>query len=272
MAAVGWGGLTMMKEKNGQANSRSESVKSEKPTPSRFARLRSLIDPSRSGAFVFILLTAGIYVAVRLTAPSRLEHAQLRFVENGGSENPDADTGSPISHREPLSGTAYETALRLREAGAVGMAVSLAVFARHGATGKANVSYVELISEMMARKLFPPGIEIEDGSFRSSLSELRFSYRAAPLSFEILTLPKAPSVGPAILLKFPLPVSEANSVIYFEASSTAQTPVPFSSNEQLSAAGWKIRRWRGDALPLNETAMRELREQSDVLRATGQRR
>ena len=60
-------------------------------------------------------------------------------------------------------------------------------------------------------------------------------------------------------------------MIYFEASSTAQTPVPFSSNEQLSSAGWKIRRWRGDALPLNETAMRELREQSDVLRATGQR-
>jgi hypothetical protein len=257
-----------------QKLSRTSKMKErhDKPTRGRLNRLRRLFDPSRYGAVLFILLTVGIYIAVRLTAPSGAQHAQLRFVEDSNAETSDVEAGSQVSYREPLSGPAYETAIRLREAGALGMAVSLAVFARHASGGNAPAAPHDVIREMAARKLLPPGIEIENGSFRSGVSELRFSYRSEPLSFEILALPKDGAAGSALLLRFPLPPSETNSVMYFESPNPAQVPAPFSTNEQTTAAGWRIRQWRGDALPLNEAVVGELREQDNWLKSINQGR
>ncbi len=104
------------------------------------------------------------------------------------------------------------------------------------------------------------------------MSDLRVSYRSEPLSFEILALPKDGAAGSALLLRFPLPPSETNSVMYFESSNPAHVPAPFSTNEQITAAGWRIRQWRGDALPLNEAAVRELREQDNWLKSINQGR
>ncbi|HMS10490.1 MAG TPA: hypothetical protein PKE66_13460, partial [Pyrinomonadaceae bacterium] len=91
-----------------------------------------------------------------------------------------------------------------------------------------------------------------------------------PLSFEILALPKDRAAGTALLLRFPLPPSETNSVMYFESSNPAQVPAPFCTNEQITAVGWRIRHWRGDVLPLNEAAVRELREQDKWLKSMNQ--
>lgn len=237
-----------------------------------FSRLRKLFDPSRSGAVLLTVLLVGIYITVRLTAPSDARHAQLRFVENGSAETSDVEAESRVSYREPLSGTAYETALRLREAGALGMAISLSVFATQAAVGKPPQTPIETMRDVAARKLLPPGIEISDGSFRSGVSDFRFSFRDEPLSFEILALPKDRGTRPALLLRFPLPPSEANSVMYFESAKTLQVPAPFSTNEQITASGWKIRHWRGDALPLNNAVMRDLREQDDLLKSLNQGR
>lgn len=237
-----------------------------------FARLRHLLDPFRYGAIPFILLILGIYVAVRIAAPSDTRHAQLRFVENGSMRTFDSEAGFQSLYREPLSGAEYDTASRLREASALGLAVSLSVFAKQTATGNAPADQNDVIRELISRKLMPPGIEVENGSLRSYLSDLRFSYRTEPLSFEILTLPKEPAAGSALLLRFPLPPSETNSVMYFESASSTQIPAPFSTNEQIAAARWKIRHWRGDALPLNESLVRELREQDEWLRSQKQGR
>lgn len=260
----------MLKSKIQENKSTSELKEPpDKPTCGRLARFRRLFDPSRSGV-LFIFLLVGVYIAVRTTVPSGEQHAQLRFVEKPNSEPSDVGSGSQVSYREPLSGTAYETALRLREAAALGMAVSLSVFARHASAGSAPVAPHDVIREMAARQLLPPGIEIEDGSFRSRMNNLRFSYRSEPLSFEILVLPQDPVAGSALLLRFPLPPSESNSVMYFESSNPAQIPAPFSTNEQITAAGWRIRHWRGDSLPLNEAAVRELREQDNWLKSMNQ--
>lgn len=237
-----------------------------------FSRLRKLFDPSRSGAVLLTVLLVGIYITVRLTAPSDEQHAQLRFVENSGAETSDVETESQASYREPLSGTAYETALRLREAGALGMAVSLSVFATQSAVGRPPQTPIEIMREVAHRKLLPPGIEISDGSFRSGVSDFRFSFRDDPLSFEILALPKDRITGPALLLRFPLPPSEANSVMYFESANSSAIPAPFSTYEQITAAGWKIRHWRGDALPLNDAVVRDLHEQDDLLKSLDQGR
>lgn len=261
----------MLKSKIQENKSTSElKVRPDKPTRGQFVRFRRLFDPSRSGAVLFIFLMVGIYIAFRTTVSSGAKHAQLRFVDNPNAESPDIGSGSKAAYREPLSGKAYETALRLREAGALGMAISLSVFARHSSTGKAPAATHDVTREMAARKLLPPGIEIEDGSFRSRVSDLRFSYRSEPLSFEILSLPKDRAAGSALLLRFPLPPSETNSVMYFESSDPAQVLAPFSTNEQITAAGWRIRHWRGDSLPLNDAVVRELREQDKWLKFMNQ--
>ena len=232
-----------------------------------FSRLWTPVDPSRSGAVLLTILLVGIYITARLTAPSDAPRAQLRFVENSSAETSDVESESHVSYREPLSGTAYETALRLREAGALGIAVSLSVFATQAAVGRPPQTPIESMRDVAYRKLLPPGIEISDGSFRSDVSDFRFSFRDDPLSFEILALPKDRGTGPALLLRFPLPPSEANSVMYFESANTSQIPAPFSTYEQVTAAGFKIRHWRGDALPLNDAVIRELREQDGWLKS-----
>lgn len=244
--------------------------RSDESALGRFVRLRKLLDPSRYGAILFILLIPGIYVTVRIVARSDTRHAQLHFVENTNGRPFDGKTSPQSLYREPLSGTEYDTASRLREAGALGLAVSLSVFAKQAATGRAPVTHSDVIREMIARKLIPPGIEVENGSLRSYLSDLRFSYRSEPLSFEIFTLPKIRAEGSALLLRFPLPPSETNSVMYFESSTPAQIPTPFSTNEQITGSGWKIRHWRGEALPINESVVRELREQDDWLKSQNQ--
>lgn len=236
------------------------------------SRLWKLFDPLRSGALLLAILLVGIYITVRLTAPSDAKHAQLRFVENRSAETSDVEAESQVSYREPLSGTAYDTALRLREAGALGMAVSLAVFATQAAGGRPPQGPIEVVRDVAHRKLLPPGIEIAESSFRSSVSDFRFSFRDDPLSFEILALPKDRITGPALLLRFPLPPSETNSVMYFESANSLQVPAPFSTNEQITAAGWKIKHWRGDALPLNDAVMRDLREQDGWLKSLNQGR
>ena len=249
------------------SNSRKQP---DKPAPGGFARLCELFGSSHYGTVLFILLTVGVYIVVRITAPSAARHAQMRFIENAGSDAPYRDAGTEVTYREPLSGSAYDTALRLRETGALGLAVSLSVFAREASTGNAPVNSFDVIHDVAARKLLPPGIQIDNGSFQSILSDLRFSYRSDPLSFEILALPK--ESGPALLLRFPLPPNESNSIMYFESQMPAQLPVPFSTIEQITGAGWKVRHWRGDALPLNETVIRELRENNEWLKSQNQGR
>ncbi|MBX3291029.1 MAG: hypothetical protein KF855_17095 [Acidobacteria bacterium] len=217
-----------------------------------------------------MVLLVGGYMVVRITAPSDTRHAQLRFVDNGVAKTFNGESGSQDLYQEPLSGAAYETALRLREAGALGLSVSLSVFAKQAATGNAPLTHRDVIREMITRKLIPPGIDVENGSLRSYLSELRFSYRNEPLSFEILSLPKHQATSSGLLFRFPLPAGESNAVMYFESASSAQIPGPFSTTEQITGAGWKIRHWRGEALPLNESIVGELREQNDWLKSRDQ--
>jgi hypothetical protein len=239
--------------------------------PRRFAGLRRLFDPSRSGAILLVLVMVGVYLAVRLTVPSGPGHAQLRFVEGPLSQTSYSASGTQASYRDPFSGPVYDSAVRLREAGSLGLAVSLSVAARHFSGGAAPSTQQEVVREIVARKLVPPGIEVEGGLFRSSVSDLRFTYRSEPLSFEVVALPKDRS-GSAVLLRFPLPTGEANSIMYFESQVPVQLPAPLNTTEQITAAGWKIRHWRGDAMPLNETVIRDLREHDEWLRTQNQGR
>lgn len=216
-----------------------------------------------------MFVSVGVYFAARAYV-SNEKHAQLRFVEGQTERSGDLTQAAEAQPFKPVfSGEPYETAMRLRESGALLMAVSLAAFEGFRIQGEFPPTANKILADLQKRSLLPPGIGIKDGAVRSALSELKLNYRADPFSFEIFSLPTNNPESPAILFRFPLPPGEANSIMYFQSSSGAIARVPgqFSTAEQLHAAGWNIRHWRGEALPLDESAVRDLHDQHAWLRS-----
>lgn len=227
----------------------------------RYRGYRTLITP---------LLVVALYFTARTFYGGNDKTVQLKFVENPSEQTAVSGTSEVDPSKPVLSGEAYETAVRLRESGALLMAVSLSSFEEFRMNGRFPATVNEILAGLQKRSLVPPGIEIKGGELRSTLSELKLNYRAEPFSFEILSLPISKPGDSAILFRFPLPPAEANSVMYFEARNPVQMPAEFGTSEQITAAGWKIRHWRGEALPLNETVIRDLREQDQWLRSQNQ--
>ncbi len=229
----------------------------------RYRGYRTLITP---------LLVVALYFTARTFYGGNDKSVQLKFVEDPSEQTAASGTSEVEPSKPILSGEAYEAAVRLRESGALLMAVSLSSFEEFRMNGRFPATVNEILTGLQKRSLLPPGIEIKDGVLSSTLSELKLNYRAEPFSFEIVSLPISKPGGSAILFRFPLPPAEANSVMYFEARNPVQLPAQFSTSEQITAAGWKIRHWRGEAMPLNETVIRDLREQNEWLNSQNQGR
>lgn len=214
------------------------------------------------------LLAVAIYFVVRAVAVQD-DPAQLRFVESPSDPTIDLASTDGQPFKPVFSGETYETAERLRECGALLMAVFLSAFEEFQKHGHFPATSNMILADLQKRSLLPPGIEIGDGGLRSSFSELKLNYRSDPFSFEIISVPSSTAQGPAILFRFPLPPAEANSIMYFQFTPRTEPriPTPFSAAEQLAAAGWSIRHWRGDVLPLDESAVRDLHSQDEWLRS-----
>ena len=233
------------------------------------SRLRKLIDQRGSGVLLLTFLIIGLYVTARVIGTIK-EPAQLRFVESDAAPMDDQpEPGAGVPTKPVFSGEAYDTAVRLREAGALAMAISLSSFAEFSATGKFHADLDEILADLQERKLVPPGIEINQGSLSSVSSILKLNYRPSPFSFEILSVPASGSSGAAILFRFPLPPSENQTVIYFRSSGedSHRVPDPFSTAEQIVANGWRIERWRGETLPLDRSAFQGLREHDEWIKS-----
>lgn len=211
------------------------------------------------------LLSFLIYVATR-TFSSHGDPAQLRFVESPTEPIVDSTVGAERTVKPVFAGEPHDTAQRLRQCGALLIAVSLSAFDEFRVHGKFPESLGEILTGIQKRSLLPPGIEIRNGALHSSLSELKLSYLSDPFSFEIIALPSEGFQGPAMMFRFPLPPSGSNSIMYFESTGQQPLPAPFSTTEQLAAADWAIRYWRGETFPLDEVAVRELREQDAWLK------
>lgn len=251
-------------------NTRAGKNKREK-TGTRTGGLGLLSTLVRSEALMIVALIVGVYFVSQsvIHAP---DPVQVRFVDNSSEHAKQEASTLGFPSGTGFSGKTFEAAERLREAGALGVAVSLSAFATYSATGNPPATTETVLSDLMNRRLVPPGIGIDGLSLQSELSLISFRYRREPFSFEIVSLPKDASKGPALLLRFPLLQTEANSVMYFQSSNVSpeRIPAPFSTTEQLVAAGWSIRRWRGDALPLDESVLHDLREQEAWLKAQNQ--
>lgn len=214
---------------------------------------------------LFAVGIVAIYIVARfLSSPD--SHAQLKFIDA-----PDRQT---ITERSQLdgtitdifSGTKYETAKRLRESAALGIAASIAIFFRYQESKTFPQTGREVISDIVSRKLLPPEISVEKEGFRSPTSILRFSFRSSPFLFEILSVPIEDKYGPAMLFRFPLPLSGQNSFTYFRSTGTTNQS-PFSSTEQLAAQGWEIAQWNIDDLKLDGSSINDLQEQREWLKS-----
>ncbi len=193
--------------------------------------------------------------------------AQVRFVENAAeaAAEPAADAGRTL--KPVFSGEAHDTAQRLRECGALLIAISLSAFEDFRTHGSFPANNHALLTGIKTRSLLPPGVEVVNGELYSSFSEMKLNYRPEPFSFEILAMPSNEAQGPAMMFRFPLPLAGANSASYFESRHAHILPAPFSTAEQLAAGGWAIRQWRGETLPLDEKAVRDLQEHDEWLRS-----
>lgn len=242
----------------------------------RFGRFRKRCERYRGYPTpILALLSVALYFAVR-TFTGDVQPAQLRFSESASDQIEHHKNWGVRAGNEILSGQSYDTVLRLRESGALLMAVSLTAFDEFRTNSKFPSSTDAILINLQKRSQLPPGIEIRNGVLRSLLSEITIDYRSDPLSFEILSLPAGGASSPAILFRVPTPSGEPNSITYFHltasSGSTIRRPVPFSPIEQLVASGWSIAKWRGEALPLDDSALKDLREQEAWLKSLNQER
>ncbi|MBK6591153.1 MAG: hypothetical protein IPG22_23095 [Acidobacteria bacterium] len=229
----------------------------------RLGTISQTVDLSRQVGVLVVLCFVGIYGTFRILSPQN-EAAQVRFIETRGSEPEQHSSTAESQIKNPFSGPEYDSAVRLREASALGMAVSLSVLSLNTETGKLPGSVAEITRHLERARLLPPGIHSKNGTIVSEQSTFQIAYRREPLSFEVLAIPRSDQ-GSQLLFRFPLPQSEPNTVLYFEALRDKAIPAALSTTEQLSASGWKIRHWRGDVMSLNSATIDSLKEQSAFL-------
>lgn len=223
------------------------------------------VDLSRHAGVLVVLCFVGVYGLFRIISPAN-NSAQVQFVEAPAHGSGEEQAEHEKQLKNPFSGPEHDQALRLRETSALGMAISLSVLSFNTLTSTVPQNVPEIIGNLTSSKLWPPGIELRNGIITSEQSIFHVAYRREPFSFEVLAIPRTDHES-QILFRFPLPQSEPNSVLYFEAKRDQPMPAALLTTEQLSASGWKIRHWRGDALTLNPTTIESLREQSSMLGA-----
>lgn len=283
--------IAALQIKNGsvQTESRSFPTKTARlqtgghQTESAGLRTRTGARPNESRAFGFkilrrflsspavnvVVLTLAIVAAIvgsRIIA--RPEQAtQLKFFEQTGQVHAGAEPGQRQAPAQQIfAGEVYDTAIRLREAGALGIAISLATFKNAAATGDVPTNQEQLWSTIRMHGLMPPDITQEGSEIHSSSSSIAVRYQPRPLRFEVVSIPKPDSEGPALMFRFPLPISSSNSLSYFRSSIARrdQMPNPFASPEQLSSTGWTIESWRGELLSRDERILKMLSEEKAV--------
>lgn len=195
--------------------------------------------------------------------------AQIKFVEHSQFDAPETTSGENRIYAAPeiFKGEVYDTSIRLRETGALGMAISLAVFALHSEQGSVPPSLEKIWAFLAERNLMPPGFEFQNGELLSPSGTISVRYQSEPLRFEILSRPKQDSTSPAILLRFPLTSLDRRTITYFQSASVDgfDIPAPFAPLEKIISAGWTMEQWRGELLPKTENSLQILEDEKCLL-------
>lgn len=237
--------------------------------------MRTFLSSPSFTVVALALLLVAVFAGMRLFA-ARQNGAQIKFVERAGAgEENEGDSPTEIRHApEIFRGEVYETSVRLRETGALGMAMSLAVFAEFAERKSIPANLETVLGSVEKRGLLPPDVTFKNGEIASVSSQFLVRYRSQPLAFEILSRPKsAGGQSPALMLRFPLSSLDKRTITYFQSPATAAVlmPEPFAPLDRIVAAGWTLEQWRGELLPGGEQAARLLEEEKRLLSETANR-
>lgn len=257
-----------------------DTVKTNGTEPSRNTKksssaLRSFVFSPAFNVVALVALLLLVFAGMRLFSAHR-NHAQVAFVEQAGFDQPETVTAenSRYSAPEIFHGEVYETSVRLRETGALGMAISLSVFAEFSEKKNIPATLETVLSAASARSLMPPEMTFENGEIVSPSSVFFVRYRSEPLAFEILSGPKqAAAKSPALMLRFPLASLDKRTITYFQspANNHFEMPEPFAPLDKIVAAGWTLEQWRGELLPKDANALQTLAEEKRLLSETANR-
>jgi hypothetical protein len=195
--------------------------------------------------------------------------AQIKFVENGQVKAPETESSGNRIYTPPeiFKGEVYDTCERLRETGALGMAVSLAVFAHHREQGSVPPNLERIWKFLGERNLMPPGLEFQNGELLSPSGTILVRYQSEPLRFEIFSRPRQDSTNPGILLRFPLVSLDRRTITYFQSASVEgrDIPAPFAPLDEIISAGWTPSQWHGEMLPKSENILQILEVEKRLL-------
>ena len=242
---------------------RFESQKSSKA-------IRAFFSSATFNVVALVVLLVAVFAGMRLFSANR-NHAQVAFVEQTGFDQPENSNAGNRTYAAPeiFHGEVYDTTVRLRETGALGMAMSLAVFADFSEKKNIPANLETVLNAVKERGMMPPKMAFENGKLESESSRLFVRYQSQPLAFEILSSPKQSSSGksPSLMMRFPLTSLDKQTITYFQSSATnrVEIPEPFAPLDRIVAAGWTMEQWRGELLPKYKGAAQALAEEKRLL-------
>ncbi len=213
---------------------------------------------------VLVMLMLAVFGGLRYLNAQK-SSAQVKFVERENFDSTE-NNQKPVENFSPpeiFGGEVYSTSVRLRETGALGMAMTLAVFGDFAETKRLPENLEQIRASVSKRNLLPPGLEFKSNELQSGSSVFTIRYQREPLRFEILSRPKPEQQSPALLMRFPLPSLDDKTITYFQSSSTSvyDIPPPFAPLDRVVAAGWTIEQWRGELLPKDANSAQILAEE-----------
>lgn len=230
--------------------------------------IRLFISSPVFNVIALVLLLLSVIFGLRALRSGH-NQAQIKFIEHSQFDSPETETGENRVYTAPqiFKGEVYDTSIRLRETGALGMAISLAVFAHHTEQGSMPSNLEKIWAFLAERNLMPPGFEFQKGELLSPSGTILVRYQSEPLRFEILSRPRQDSPSPAILLRFPLTSLDRRTITYFQSASVNRfdIPAPFAPLDKIVSAGWRMEQWRGELLPKNENNLQILEEEKRLL-------
>lgn len=252
--------------KDGDTKPKTKRFESQKSSNA----IRAFFSSATFNVVALVVLLVAVFAGIRLFSANR-NHAQIAFVEQAGFDQPETANAGNRTYAAPeiFHGEVYDTTVRLRETGALGMAMSLAVFAEFSEKKNIPANLETVLNAVKERGLMPPEMAFENGKLESTSSLLFVRYQSQPLAFEILSSPKQGAIrqSPSLMMRFPLTSLDKRTITYFQSSATnrVEMPEPFAPLDRIVAAGWTIEQWRGELLPKTENASRLLDEEKKLL-------
>lgn len=243
--------------------------KGSAPKVPSMSHLRQLLG-SRSVNVVAVIAAVVALITGGQLLREKPSPAQVTFTEQGSGDPAPGTAGGEGTAIPPklFAGEVYDTSIRLREAAAFGMAVSLVVIDEYARRRMAPADVDSVLSAITRQNLLPPGFEVRKQGISTPSSTLIVRYRATPLAFEIVSLPNPEIGGPALMMRFPIVSISGRPIPFFRSSivGRGEAPEPFSTAEQLGPTGWKLDEWHGEPLKLDSDAMNRLAEEQKELK------